>query len=650
MSNNTKLFEEFPPISTQDWKNKIVADLKGADFDKKLVWRTTEGIDVQPFYRNEDLNQLSYLQSLPGQFPFVRGNKKNSNEWYIRQDVRVTNVVSANNRALEILMKGVTSLNFVIENSSKWSLNDLSSLLKGIDVSAIELNFTISCGKTNLLTLLVEYVKKQNIDPKALTGSINIGYLNNFTLKGTFCHDSESTCTASLQETLNIAKDLRNFRTVEVNGDTFQNAGSNLTQELAFSLAMGVEYMNAATSKGIKSACVAKKIKFNFAVGGNYFFEIAKIRAARLLWAKIVEAYKPECCTDKSCCCDCKDESQKSCCSDEKKFCKCAGKMNIHSITSTWNKTVYDPYVNMLRTQTEAMSAALGGADSITVLPFNVAYEQPNEFGERIARNQQSLLKEEAYFDKIVDPAAGSYYIETLTDQIASKAWALFLEVQDKGGYIAAFKAGFIQEKIKTVVSNLEKAIATRRINVLGTNQFPNFKEMIEEKLDTSIFTKQSLKSPNAVAEPLQICRGAQAFEMLRFKTDQFSKTKGRPKVFMFTIGNITMQKARSLFSCNFFACAGFEVIDNVNFKSVDEGVAAAKASGAQIVVICSHDDEYPIYAPEAFEKLKDKIFVVAGAPACADELKSKGIQDFISVKSNVLETLQQYQKMLGIS
>ena len=629
MSKSNKLFEEFPPVSTEDWKNKIVADLKGADFDKKLVWRTNEGLSVQPFYRLEDVEKLSYLDSYPGQFPFTRGTCKCDNSWYIRQDVKVVKIAEANKKALDVLCKGITSLGFVIEDSSKWTASDLSALLKNIDLPSIEINFSVGTGKSNLLNLFVDFVKKSGIDVNQVRGSINIGYLTGLTLKGAFCHDSEATCTKSLSETLNAAKDLPKFKTVLVKGDIFQNSGSNITQELGFALAMGEEYLNKAIEQGIKPACAAKKIKFDLAIGGNYFFEIAKLRAARMLWAKIVKAYAGDC--------DCDDKSQ-------------AGKMNIHAITSTWNKTVYDPNVNMLRTQTEAMSAVIGGVESLTVLPFNVAYEQPSEFSERIARNQQILLAEEAYMDKIVDPAAGSYYIEELTDKVAEKAWAIFLEVQDKGGYSAAFKTGFIQDKIKATVSDLEKQIATRRINVLGTNQFPNFNEMLDEKFNVSLFEKQNKKSTNAIAEPLQICRGAQAFELLRYKTDVFAKKNGRPKVFMLTIGNITMQKARSLFACNFFACAGFQVVDNVNFPTVDEGVAAAKASGAQIVVICSSDDEYATLAPEAFEKLGNTIFVVAGAPACIDDLKAKGIQNFISIKSNVLETLQQYQAKLGIN
>jgi len=645
MSNKTKLFEEFAPISTEEWKNKIITDLKGADYDKKLVWRTNEGIKIQPFYRLEDVEKISYLDSYPDTFPFTRSTKKIDNSWFVRQNVKVTNVAEANTKVLTLLNKGITSIGLSIESCKDWTSTEIESLLKDIDLPSIEINFVVDCGKSNLLKLFTEYVKAAGYDPKSIVGSINVGYLNNLTLKGAYCHNSEELCTKSMVESLTMAKGFSQFKVVLVKGDIFQNSGSNITQELAFSLAMGEEYLNEAIEQGMKAACAAKKIKFDIAIGGNYFMEIAKLRAGRLLWAKIVEAYKPECNCEKTEC----DTTDACCKSGDSKVCKCAGKMNVHAITSTWNKTVYDPHVNLLRTQTEAMSAVLGGADSITVLPFDTAFDQPSEFGERIARNQQILLKEESYMDKIIDPAAGSYYIEQLTDMIAQNAWSLFLEVQDKGGYSAAFKAGFIQEKINATLADAEKAIATRRINILGTNQFPNFKEQLDEKFDTTLLQKQNQKSEQAIVEPLHIFRGAQAFEMLRFKTDLFAKTNGRPKVFMLTIGNITMQKARSLFACNFFACAGFEVVDNVNFKTVDEGVAAAKAAGAKIVVMCSSDDEYAVLAPEAFTKLDKTIFVVAGAPSCTDELKAKGIQNFISVKSNVLETLQQYQTLLGI-
>jgi len=639
----TKLFEEFPEVSSEDWKNKIVTDLKGRDFDKTLVWRTIEGFDVQPYYRQEDLKNLEYLDVKPGQFPYTRGKRRTNNEWFIRQDIKVTDLKAANAKALDVLMKGVTSLGFVFEDTTSTTKADVETLLKGIALEAIEICFIITKGKSNFLTQFVAYINDKGIDKNKVKGSVNVDYLGNLTLKGNYCYDDESKCVAFLSEVMAIVKDLPKFKAVEINGGYFQNAGSNVSQELGFALAMGAEYMDKATTQGIPASTFAKTLKFNFAVGGNYFMEIAKLRAAKMLWAKIVEAYEPKC-TDNDCCtcgkgCDC-----------ESTICKCCGKMNIHSTTTTWNKTVYDPYVNMLRTTTEAMSAILGGTDSLTVLPFNSIYEEATEFSERIARNQQNVLKEESYLDKIVDPSAGSYYIENLTDLIAENAWKLFLEVQEKGGYSAAFKAGYVQDIVEKTVADRVKRLAQRRDNLLGTNQFPNFNEVAEDSLDASIFEATSMKSDSAIAEPLKMCRGAQAFEKLRFTTDKYSKANGRPKVFMLTIGNLNFRKARAQFACNFFACAGFEVQDNNGFETIEEGLTAAKAWGANIIVLCSSDDEYATLAPEAFDKLgKDAILVVAGAPACADDLKAKGINNFINVRSNVLETLQYYQKELGI-
>jgi methylmalonyl-CoA mutase len=325
--------------------------------------------------------------------------------------------------------------------------------------------------------------------------------------------------------------------------------------------------------------------------------------------------------------------------------------MVIHVETGSWNKTVYDAYVNMLRTQTEAMSAALGGVNSITVLPFNAIFEDPTAFSERIARNQQLLLKEESHFDKVVDPAAGSYYIEQLTALIAEESWKLFLQIQDMGGFLAAAKAGFMQGKIKEMAAKRDLNIATRRENLLGTNQFPNFSEkMAASAISETVFEKLDLTAADAEIETIKPYRGAQAFEKLRFDTDRYAETHKRPLAFMLTMGNLAMRKARAQFACNFFAVAGYQVQDNNGFATVEEGIAAARNAAADIVVLCSSDEEYADLAPAAFSLLaKDAIFVVAGAPECMEELKSKGITNFIHVKSNLLEELKGYQQQLGI-
>lgn len=307
--------------------------------------------------------------------------------------------------------------------------------------------------------------------------------------------------------------------------------------------------------------------------------------------------------------------------------------------------TIFDANVNMLRTQTEAMSATLGGVDSLTVLPYDIIFKTPDDFSERIARNQQLLLKEESHFDKITDPAAGSYYIETLTNEIAAQAWKLFLEVEDKGGFFEMVKSGEVQKAVKATAANRLKNVSSRREVLLGTNQFPNFTETASQKLEQKTCKSCGCSSnDNGAIETLPCVRGAEEFETLRFATESGK----RPKVFMLTIGNLAMRLARAQFSSNFFACAGYEIIDNLGFKTVEEGVNAAMDKKADIVVLCSSDDEYAEYAPQAFEMLKDKaILVVAGAPASMDELKAKGIEHFIHVKSNVLDTLKGFNGKL---
>ncbi len=614
-----KLFADFAPVSTDEWEAKINADLKGKDYERALVWRTYEGFNVRPYYRQENLQNLNYLDTLPGEFPFVRGNHKKGNDWLIRQNILVSDVEAANKKALEILGKGVTSLGFYFTDCKTITNETLGVLLKDICLEAAEINLVCPDDSGKCAEIFAEYVSEGKWANENVTASASIDPVGTFVLTGKLAEDAFSLLKPMVEK----AKVLPKFRLIGVHGKFFSNSGSSIVQELAFSLAQGAEYLTQLTELGVNIDDVAKTIKFNFGIGNNYFMEIAKLRAARLLWAQIVKAYNPS--------------------------SNCAAKLIAHSETNRYNKTIYDPHVNMLRTQTEAMSAALGGAHSITVLPFNAIYEEPTDFSERIARNQQILLKEESYFDKVSDPAAGSYYIENLTASLVDEAWSLFLKVQEKGGFVAAFREGFIQNEIKEMAAKRDLNIALRRENLLGTNQFPNFTEKINAEFDGSVFDPIDLTAEDAEAETLKPYRGAQAFEALRYSTDVYSKTNKRPVVFMLTIGNLAMRKARAQFSCNFFAVAGFTVIDNNGFATIEEGVAAAKAAGADIVVLCSSDEEYADLAPKTAELLKKEILVVAGAPACQKELEEKGITNFISMKSNILEELEGYQEKLEI-
>ena len=320
--------------------------------------------------------------------------------------------------------------------------------------------------------------------------------------------------------------------------------------------------------------------------------------------------------------------------------------MRIHAETSTFNLTLFDAHVNLLRTQTEAMSAALAGVDSMTVVPFDKTYAVPDEFSERLARNQQLLLKEESHFDKVIDPAAGSYYIENLTVAIAKQAWELFLAVEEDGGFYASVKAGKVQAAVNENNAARHSAVAKRKEVLLGTNQFPNFNEKAGDKkpLEATCCCGGHSTCEKDVPS-LNFDRAASEFEALRLETEASGK---RPKAFMLTIGNLAMRQARAQYSCNFLACAGYEVVDNLGFTTVEEGVEAAMAAKADIVVLCSSDDEYAEYAVPAFKALNGRaMFIVAGAPARMDELKAAGIENFIHVRVNVLETLKEFNAKL---
>ncbi len=618
-----QLFKDFPPVSTEAWKGKIIKDLKGVDYDRKLVWKTGEGFDVQPFYRSEDIAGLENQGVFPGDFPFVRGNKTENNEWLIRQDIKVKDIRQANKKALDILMKGITSLGFELP-FSRPDEKMIEDMLENIFADSVELNYKAGDHSLDVVIIINSLVRKYNRDLEKIRGSVDYDPIEHLLLHGNFSM-SEKEAFAYIIELLEEAKHLPNFRLVNVHANIYKNSGASLVEELAFALSHGNEYLKRMTEMGHNINEVAPRLKFNFGVGSNYFMEIAKFRAARMLWAHVVNAYGPEMVD--------------------------VTRMHLHAETTDWNKTMYDNYVNMLRATTEAMSASISGVDSLTVKAFNSIYEEPTDFSERIARNQQLILKEESYFDKVVDPASGSYYIENLTHAIASEAWKLFLEIDEKGGFLEALKQGFVQDKIKASVQEKDMAIATRKKSILGTNQYPGYGEKIEKEMDVSLFDPLDETGEKTIIESLKPYRASQAFEKIRYATDHYAMKHKRPSVFLLTYGNLAMRRARAQFSGNFFACAGFEIIDNNGFESAEAGVKAAHEKKADIIVLCSSDEEYADLAPEANKLLgDDKILVIAGYPKeILENLKSIGVEHFIHLKSNVLDSLKDFQKQLDI-
>ncbi|MDX2443892.1 MAG: methylmalonyl-CoA mutase family protein [Bacteroidales bacterium] len=594
-------YTNFPPITKQEWEEKVKADLKGKS-PEKLTWKSFEGIDVPPFYTSEDLKGMDYIHSHPGDFPFRRGTKVANNNWFIRQDFNVAPILKSNKNLKLAINSGITELGFITSQTKTLPNRDIKNLLDEVDLERIRINFDADINSLDILKQLVEVLKSKDIKLNKVSGAIEYNPLGNFLKNNQFYFSEENDFELAGSMLQFCDENLPEFKVLSIGGNTFSNSGASLSQELGFALAMGAENLVKLSELGFSIEKIASRIQMSLGVGSNYFMEIAKIRAARQLWASIVSAFNPE---------------QKN-----------LGEIFIHSAPTFWNKTKLDPYVNMLRFSTESLSAAIGGSDSISTFPFNMISKEPGTFSERIARNTQIILKEESYIDKIVDPSAGSYYIENLTDKIASQAWEIFKEIENMGGFVSACKKGFIQDKIVESQQKRENNYSTRKEVLVGTNNYPNLNEVEEN-------------TTNPLIDPTQIeTRAAFEFEELRKSIENLGNKK--PTAVLFPYGDPVMRTARTIFATNFIGVGGFEIKDLTGIKTIDEGIEICKAENPQVVVCCSSDPEYPQFISQLSKNLnKNTLLVVAGYPSeSIEQLKSMGAKHFIHIKSNIFETL----------
>lgn len=620
MESTEKLFSEFPPVSIADWEAKIRADLKGADYDKKLIRKTLDNIIIKPYYTAEDLGPIEYIKHKAGEFPFPKDDYSKGNHWEIRQDFVVHDIDETIEKASAAIMRGATAIGFDVSRKGDLYFHDCKKLISAIGLPHNKVHFIVGDNGPQVLDFLLRTVEALGIDKASIRGSVEFDPLAHLALSGGFYNNPEDDF-ADAARLISMAKELPGLRVIAVNSHFLSDGGATVVQELAIGLSMISDYLVKLSEREADPFAVSGHLQWNLGVGSDYFMEIAKIRAARQLFAALLSGFGN------------RSDGQP---------------LFIHSITTTWNKTLYDPHVNMLRLTTEAMAAVLGGCNSLVVRPFDSVYNEPGDFSERLARNIQAILKEESYFGKVIDPAAGSYYIESLTRSLVENAWALFLKVDDMGGFVKAFEHGFISEEIKAIRTKRSEMTASRREVLLGTNQFPNVNESVTGCINEEIAFPAAQVSSAKLADPIVPARNAAEFEKLRLSTERHSGS--RPRVFMLTYGNLAMRLARSQFSGNFFACAGYDIIDNLGFASAEEGVDAALKAGADVVVVCSSDDEYALIAPQVAELIGNRaIVVVAGAPASMEELKQKGISEFIHIRSNVLETLKRFHTMLGI-
>lgn len=491
MVKKKKLFEKFPPVSREEWMVKIRSDLRGADFESKLVWKTREGFDVMPFYRGDDADKSKYHLNRSPLLNKASASHLSANKWLVRQNIEVADYREASRKAVAMLERGVNSLGFIIKDPGSVSPVNFDVLLSDICITETELNF-ISNGKApEIIDILAGHLQGRDYSAPALRGAIEADPLGRLMLNGTLCIPVEAGLDylAAL-----ITKSLifPNLKVLQINGHSILNAGGSAVGELAIAMSMACEYLSAMTDRGIDADSVVSRMRFLFGTGSGYFMEMAKLRAARILWPVLVKGFKPSSASSYN--------------------------ITINSVTGRFNKTLFDPMVNLLRTQTEAMSAILGGTDSLVVEPYDQVFMDPGSFSERLARNQQIILREEAYFDRVADPAAGSWYIEALTDLIVEHSWKLFLKIEEHGGFLKSLKSGFIQDMMKASALKRKEDIAGKKEVLLGTTLYPDSDRKITGDVMTDRLFSREVTGEGLEVEPVRPFRAAEEIEKLRLK------------------------------------------------------------------------------------------------------------------------------------
>lgn len=707
LCGDERLFPEFFPATFEDWYKEAVASLKGAPYEKKVITKTYEEIDLQPMYWAKDLEDVPHSGSLPGFPAYVRGTEPGGyvlKPWDICQEIACTMPNEFNEVARNSLARGQNALKLVLASHSRkgWdpdeqavaeiyedglslsTVEDLSTALRGIDPGSIPMTLYAGASAFPVLSLFAAFLERQGTRISNLRGCIGADPLAELALQG------------SLPLALNTAYDLMahlirwagkkapGIQTILVHGSPYHDAGGNSVQELACAVATGVEYMREMSLRGIAVDDAARQMRFAFSLGPNFFMEIAKLRAARLVWSRIVETFGG---------------------STE------AGKMTIHARTSAWTKTAIDPYVNMLRNTTEAFSGAMGGVDSMHVCAFDEPIRPADEFSLRVSRNLQIILQEEAHFTHPIDASGGSWYVEKLTDAVARKAWKFFQDIEGRGGMCRALVEGLPQTAVAAVASKKERNLDSRRDVLVGINMYPNLREISlapsttdlkvlrsklaarlqAHRLQTDLFRFHDLIGTLSIAfaqgaddimehgvraalggatlgdlwsvlangaeaglsvQPVRVHRASERFEKLRRRADEIhARTGNRPRVFLAGVGTLATFKPRADFSTALFEVGGFEVIPGGDLPDVEAASAAAIATPAKIIAVCSTDQAYLDILPPLARSIKqarpDVTLLVAGRPAAEQETtyREAGVDDFFYVGINVYETLSALQQ-----
>ncbi|GLB49317.1 methylmalonyl-CoA mutase family protein [Neptunitalea lumnitzerae] len=601
MEKELNLLKTFPPVNKEEWVQKATEDLKGADFDRKLVWKTYEGIPVQPFYTAEDTEG----KQLPSEILNIED--PNHRTWNNYLQIEVADESEANRLAVKMIAFDATGILFILREPAS---TNLEILLKGLDLENLAVSFKTEKPSAQLIENYFNYCSSKSVALEKLTGFYQSDVLELLTTQGIKPEYTE------LAKILELTSKATKFYGLTIQSHAFADSGANIAQEIALVNNKLVEYITELTEVSeLAIDEVFKNVLFHTAIGGDYFFEISKIRALRLVFQSIAAHYGVPQTT-----------------------------VQIVASSGLWTKSLFDPNVNLLRNTTEAMAAVLGGCDGLLIQPHDSSFQKPSDFSHRIALNVSNLLKGESHFDKVTDPSAGSYYIENLTDGLVEKALELFKEVESKNGFVKAFSSGFIPEIIQQSKAQKEKDITARKKVIVGTNKYPNLTEKV------TVETIEKVADNTAVLQPQ---RASNAFDTLRLTTlKNFKETGNIPKVYLSCFGNLAMRKARATFAAEFFGIAGFQILGEHMYSAIEEAAKQAANSEGDIIVMCSSDQDYVSDGVEFATTFKsiapEKQLVLAGYPAdMVDSLKAAGVDSFIHVKTNAIEALSEYQNML---
>ena len=618
--------DEFKKPVYEEWKAEAIASLKGADFDKKLFTKTYEGITLKPIYTKAD---FPGDEQFPGQGDYLRGTDPAgymNGAWAVAQEISACCAKSANEKLREEIKRGGTGLNV---NIARCGLDintaeDMQTLFDGIDLSKVSLHVRCGSRAADKLALFLDNVPGADKASGCFAADPIASLAKNGRLDKTLAELYDDMAKAAKL----ASEKAPALRTALADGNVYANGGANAVQEAAFVLAAASEYIAAMMERGVSACDAAKRVRLSVSLGSNFFMEISKLRALRAAFARIARAYGA---------------------------CDEAAKADIFARTSAFTKTVYDPYVNILRDTTEAFSGVVGGVNAMQVSPLDEAIGESDETTERIARNVQIMLREEFDLLRPVDPAGGSWYVETLTAELVRAISDKFKAVEAEGGMSAYLIAGKAQKEIAAVLADRLKKLATRQDRAVGTNMYANMTEkLLERGAKAAKCAPQG--EPKVTAEPIEAHRWTEQFEALRRATDDAAEKSGkRISVFLCNIGPIPQHKARADFSRGFFEVGAFNVIGNDGFMNPADAAKAAIASGAEVAVICSTDDAYPECVLEIAKAIKaaapKMLVMLAGAPAPEQKgaYDEAGVDDYIHVRANCLDILKKIQSERGI-